>query len=107
MIRTLLTIAILTILTLPGVSLQAAQELRGTPAPKIIHGQVRQIEGGSYLIRDRAGNETRLVTDPNTDLEGTISMGAEVAAEVETNGRVKSIKRIPMGSGVTKIPERR
>lgn len=68
-------------LALGTLTVADTAERPATPTSKIVTGEVRKIEGEPYVIRDQEGNEVRLVTDPNTDLQGTIKMGGQVEAE--------------------------
>jgi hypothetical protein len=63
--------------------------------PAHVIGQVLTIDGDSYVIRDKQGNEVILKVDPSTDMEGLINMGAKVAADVEADGRVSRLKPVP------------
>ena len=67
----------------------------GVTGPAHVIGQVLKIDGDSYVIRDNRGNEVVLKIDPSTDMEGLINMGAKVAADVEADGRVSRLKRVP------------
>ena len=75
---------------------------------KSLSGEVRRIDGRSYVIRDRAGNDRTLTVDETTKVEGVINMGDQVVAEVENNGRVKMLKaRSPKSDdAITKTPMR-
>lgn len=63
--------------------------------PAHVIGEVLKIDGDSYVIRDKEGNEVILKVDPSTDMDGLINMGAKVAADVEVNGRVSRLKPVP------------
>ena len=52
------------------------------------------IDGDSYVIRDKQGNELTFRIDRSTAMEGLIHMGAKVAADVEADGRVSRLQLV-------------
>ena len=62
--------------------------------PGRVVGQVLTIDGDSYIIRDKQGNEITFRIDRNTAMEGLINMGANIEADVEAGGRISRIQRV-------------
>ena len=57
-------------------------------------GQVLQIEGGAYMIRDAGGTEIRLPLDENTRIDRPAHIGDWVEAKLDRGGRAVSIRNI-------------
>jgi hypothetical protein len=62
--------------------------------PGRVIGQVLMIDGDSYVIRDKQGQELTFRVDRSTAMEGLIHMGAKVAADVEADGRVSRLQLV-------------
>src|SRR3982751_1736927 len=79
-----------------GTATVDPSKVRSNPhAAGRVRGHVLAIEGDSYVIRDQEANELTVKKDRTTHIDGVISMGAQVEADVEPNGHLARIQRIP------------
>ncbi len=64
---------------------------------RIVKGQVLQIEGSAYVVRERQGREVRLAVDQDTRMEHTPKVGDQIIAQVAEDGRTRSIRSATAG----------
>ena len=64
---------------------------------RIVRGQVLQIEGSAYVVRERQGREVRLPVDQDTRMEHTPKVGDQIIAQVAEDGRTRSIRSATAG----------
>ncbi|HKN86059.1 MAG TPA: hypothetical protein VJV04_04320 [Nitrospiraceae bacterium] len=77
-----------------GASSVDPSKVRSKAGPGRVIGQVLIIDGDSYVIRDKQGQELTFRIDRSTAVEGLINMGAKVAADVEADGRVSRLELV-------------
>jgi hypothetical protein len=63
----------------------------------LVRGEVLEIEGSAYIIRDLRGSEVRLPVDQDTRMEHTPKVGDEIFAQMADDGRVRSIRSASEG----------
>jgi hypothetical protein len=73
-------------------SVNPSRVRKAAPAGTVT-GDVLEIDGKTYIVRDAKGNEITLRTDEQTRIDGVIRIGARVVADVDRNGHVGSIAR--------------
>jgi hypothetical protein len=61
-------------------------------ATRVVHGDVLNIEGGEYVLKDITGHEIRLRVDASTRLRDRIKVGDKVEAHTTADGRAVSIR---------------
>jgi exosome complex RNA-binding protein Csl4 len=61
-------------------------------AADIVHGDVLNIEGDTYTIKDVTGHEVHLRIDAQTHQEDRIKVGDKVEAQVSSDGRAQTIR---------------
>ncbi|MCA9419695.1 MAG: hypothetical protein KC592_01680 [Nitrospira sp.] len=59
-----------------------------------LQGQVTQIEGGAYMIRDAQGTAVRLPLDENTQIDRPAHVGDWIGARLDSSGRALNIRNI-------------
>lgn len=74
--------------TLDGRSEPAAR----SSAADVIHGDVLNIEGDTYTIKDVTGHEVQLRVDAETRREDRIKVGDKVEAQVSSDGHAQTIR---------------
>jgi exosome complex RNA-binding protein Csl4 len=82
-ISLLLSIAVDAISQTPG---------RSSPAADVVHGDVLNIEGDTYTIKDVTGHEVHLRVDAQTQHEDRIKVGDKVEAQVSSDGHAVTIR---------------
>ena len=79
-------------------TLGAQQEHVGAPiamgSAQVVAGQVLQIEGGAYVVRQFDGAERRLPLDENTRIDRPAHVGDRIEAYVDGSGRALHIRNI-------------
>jgi hypothetical protein len=76
-----------------GRAILDPSKVRSEPkGPGIIVGSVLSIRDGTYIVRDRDGNEVVLKSTPKTEVQSVISMGERVEANVDSSGMLMQIK---------------
>lgn len=74
---------------------QLQEELFMMPAGTVsVQGQVIQIEGGAYVIRDERGVEVRLPLDENTRIDRPAHVGDWIEAHLDEGGRAEFIRNV-------------
>lgn len=59
---------------------------------KIVKGEILQIEGPYYKVKDRSGSEIRLHVDKNTTMmDGGVQVGDHIVADVTPQGHAAFI----------------
>ncbi len=61
---------------------------------RTVEGQVTKIEGGAYLVKDRAGKFQRLPVDQNTTIDRPAHVGDWIEAFLDKHGRAIFIRNI-------------
>jgi len=59
-----------------------------------LQGQVTEIEGGAYMIRDTQGTAVRLPLDENTKIDRPAHVGDWIAVHLDSSGRAVNIRNI-------------
>ena len=87
-----------------------APEMQPTKAPNkeeatlpesrsgLVVGEVLQIEGSAYVVREGSGTDVRLSVDQDTRMETTPKPGDQVVAQIAEDGRTRSIRNASAGS---------
>ena len=79
-------------------TLGAQQERLGAPiavgSPQVVVGQVLQLEGGAYVVRQFDGAERRLSLDENTRIDRPAHVGDRIEAYLDGSGRALYIRNI-------------
>ena len=88
------------------------RSLSGSPPPKIVTGEVAQVEGEfhmakgpegdvtldivdrSYVITSQAGKEVRLELDDNTKVQNRVNPGDKIEAKISSKGHTLSVTRL-------------
>jgi hypothetical protein len=65
---------------------------RSSPAADVVHGDVLNIEGDTYIIKDVTGHEVHLKIDGQTQHEDRIKVGDKVEAQVSSDGHAQTIR---------------
>jgi hypothetical protein len=65
---------------------------RSSPAADVVHGDVLNIEGDTYTIKDVTGHEVHLKIDGQTQHEDRIKVGDKVEAQVSSDGHAQTIR---------------
>ena len=65
---------------------------RSSSAADVIHGDVLNIEGDTYIIKDVTGHEVQLRVDAETQHEDRIKVGDKVEAQVSSDGHAQTIR---------------
>jgi uncharacterized protein YdeI (BOF family) len=65
---------------------------RSSPAADVIRGDVLNIEGDTYIIKDVTGHEVNLRVDAQTQHEDRIKVGDKVEAQVSSDGHAQTIR---------------
>ena len=65
---------------------------RSSPAADVVRGDVLNIEGDTYTIKDVTGHEVHLKVDGQTQHEDRIKVGDKVEAQVSTEGHALTIR---------------
>ena len=65
---------------------------QSSPAADVIHGDVLNIEGDTYTIKDVTGHEVYLKVDGQTQHEDRIKVGDKVEAQVSADGHAVTIR---------------
>jgi hypothetical protein len=65
---------------------------RSSPAADVVHGDVLNIEGDTYTIKDVTGHEVNLRVDGQTQHEDRIKVGDKVEAQVSSDGHALTIR---------------
>lgn len=83
-----------TITFLLGSALDADSQTPGQslPAAHVLHGDVLNIEGDTYTIKDVTGHEVHLKVDGRTQHEDRIKVGDKVEAQVASDGHAVTIR---------------
>ena len=68
--------------------------LEPPPGTTKIIGQVQEIEGGAYLLKNLHGSQQRLPIDQNTSIDRPAHIGDWLEAYVDSSGRAKRIRNI-------------
>jgi translation initiation factor IF-1 len=61
-------------------------------ATRVVQGDVLNIEGSEYVLKDMTGHEIRLRVDASTRLRDRIKVGDKVEAQTTADGRAVSIR---------------
>jgi hypothetical protein len=65
---------------------------RSSAAAEVVHGDVLNIEGDTYTIKDVTGHEVNLRVDGQTQHEDRIKVGDKVEAQVASDGHAETIR---------------
>ena len=63
------------------------------PSTQTVKGDLLQIVGDFYVVKDTAGKEVRLHVDKTSQLDGTFKAGDKVEAQATDKGHASSIKQ--------------
>jgi hypothetical protein len=75
-----------------------------TPA-QVVKGDVLDMDGEFYVVKDISGHEVRLHVSKDTKMEDRIKVGDKIEAQVTSEGHVKSIRiQIPDALSSRPIP---
>ena len=67
-----------------------------SPTQQMVHGDVLDVEGQQYVIKDISGHEIRLHVDKETRMEDRIKVGDRIEARMNSEGHADSIRvRLP------------
>ncbi len=58
----------------------------------VVHGDVLNIEGDTYTIKDVSGHEIQLRVDNQTQREDRIKVGDKIEAHVSSDGHAENIR---------------
>jgi hypothetical protein len=86
-----MVLAISLVLSIPMDATGQASGPSSTAAD-IVHGDVLNIEGDTYTIKDVTGHEVHLRIDAQTHQEDRIKVGDKVEAQVSSDGRAQTIR---------------
>ena len=86
----MLALGVLLLVISPDVQSQPSG--RPAQAADVIHGDVLNIEGETYTIKDRSGHEVQLRVDQHTLQEDRIKVGDKVEVQVSSDGHAQSIR---------------
>jgi|SRR5687767_1591392 hypothetical protein len=77
-----------------SITMDATGQASGpsSTAADIVHGDVLNIEGDTYTIKDVTGHEVHLRIDAQTHQEDRIKVGDKVEAQVSSDGRAQTIR---------------
>ncbi len=77
-----------------SITMEAMSQASGpsSTAADIVHGDVLNIEGDTYTIKDVTGHEVHLRIDAQTRQEDRIKVGDKVEAQVSSDGRAETIR---------------
>jgi len=76
-----------------SITMDATGQASGpSSAADIVHGDVLNIEGDTYTIKDVTGHEVHLRIDAQTRQEDRIKVGDKVEAQVSSDGRAQTIR---------------
>ena len=65
-------------------------------AQQMVRGDVLDVEGEHYVIKDISGHEIRLHVNKDTHMEGRIKVGDRIEARTNSEGHADSIRvRLP------------
>ena len=75
----------------------------GQQNAQVVKGELSNIQGEFYTVKEQSGNEVRLHVNKETKVEGTLNVGDKIEAERASSGHALSMKKTPggMGSGGT------
>ena len=82
----------------PFVSPSGFSTPAGAASNATVRGQVTNIEGDTYILRDSQGKEVRIQPDKDARMDYTPRLGDSIEAFLN-NGRASSITRVPAMSG--------
>lgn len=81
--------------THPGLSEHRDQDRAGQTQVRLVRGELLQIEGGKWVIRDTEGHELDVYVDHDTRKEGSRpGIGALVEIEVAPSGHADAIRSL-------------
>ena len=63
-----------------------------TPGPQTVTGDVLNMDGEFYIVKDMTGKEIRLHVDKTTELEGSFKAGDQIEARATEKDHALSIK---------------
>ena len=63
------------------------------PSTQTVKGDLLQIVGDFYVVKDTAGKEVRLHVDKTSQLDGTFKAGDKIEAQATDKGHASSIKQ--------------
>ena len=86
--RMVITLCAISLLLGVGASLTSAESRSGGG---VVVGDVLNIEGGEYILKDMSGHEIHLRVDQSTELRDRIKVGDKVEARA-TEGHADSIR---------------
>ena len=77
-----------------SITMDATGQASGpsSTAADIVHGDVLNIEGDTYTIKDVTGHEVQLKIDGQTQHEDRIKVGDKVEAQVSSDGHAQTIR---------------
>ena len=70
-----------------------AAEDMAAPSTQTVKGDLLQIVGDFYVVKDTAGKEVRLHVDKTSQLDGTFKAGDKIEAQATDKGHASSIKQ--------------
>jgi hypothetical protein len=86
-----LSLSGLMVIGMAGSAMCQATGESATPA-QIVKGDVLDMEGEFYMVKDISGHEMRLHVNKDTKMEDRIKVGDKIEAQVTSEGHVKSIR---------------
>lgn len=69
-----------------------SQTSGSSQATNVIHGDVLNIEGETYTVKDKSGHEVAFRVDSQTRQEDRIKVGDKVEAQVSSDGHAQTIR---------------
>ncbi|WP_447978989.1 hypothetical protein [Candidatus Nitrospira bockiana] len=71
---------------------QAPMVGQNSTAAQVVRGDVLNIEGETYIIKDMSGHEVQLRVTSQTKQEDRIKVGDKIEAQVGSDGHAQSIR---------------
>jgi uncharacterized protein YdeI (BOF family) len=77
-----------------GMSVDAVSQISGgsSQAAQVVRGDVLNIEGDTYTIKDVSGHEVQLRVDKETRSEERIKVGDKIEAQISSDGHAQTIR---------------
>ncbi len=99
-----LSLSGLVVMGMAGSAMCQVSGESATPA-QIVKGDVLDMDGEFYMVKDISGHEMRLHVSKDTKMEDRIKVGDKIEAQVTSEGHAKSIRiQIPDAPSSRPIP---
>lgn len=69
-----------------------SQVTGGTQAAQVVRGDVLNIEGDTYIVKDVSGHEVQIRVDKQTKSEDRIKVGDKIEAQISSDGHAQTIR---------------